>query len=360
MPGVPRFVDRRGSVEPNLGPIDTSPARSQCFVGEREAREAKLIRHRFTLASVALLAAFMVAACGSSAATWPASGPSGAPGTAGTLAPGQSAAPTVNPDDPGTVVDHVIGGAFGLAGGDRTITSFHLKVALGGTIKASYLQSAAGSTGASITKDVVLDGTSLEGDVDVVNQAAHFALSVPGLELLGGTPITGDLIVVDQALYAKVSILGDKYTKMDASSLGTITGSLPVAVPTPGASALTSVEDQVAQLRQQLKDAGATTTLVGVEQIGGKDAYHIAIGVPIAMLNKEIAAASSPEPAQLKLDSASVNIWAYKDSYNLAQLEVKGASSAIGSLDLVVTVTNYDAPVTISAPPASEVESAAP
>jgi hypothetical protein len=36
-------------------------------------------------------------------------------------------------------------------------------------------------------------------------------------------------------------------------------------------------------------------------------------------------------------------------------MEVKGASSAFGSLDLMITVTNYDQPVTISAPAASDI-----
>jgi hypothetical protein len=48
-------------------------------------------------------------------------------------------------------------------------------------------------------------------------------------------------------------------------------------------------------------------------------------------------------------------VWIYKSSSRLAKIELKGASSAIGSIDLVVTITNYDAAVTIAAPAASEI-----
>ena len=42
----------------------------------------------------------------------------------------------------------------------------------------------------------------------------------------------------------------------------------------------------------------------------------------------------------------------------LAKIELKGASSTLGNLDVVVTITKYDAPVTINAPTASEINPA--
>jgi len=245
---------------------------------------------------------------------------------------------------------------MGIASGDKSVVkSVHLKIAVNGTIKKEALSGASGSSGPTITKDIVLDGTSIEGDIDVDKQAAHLTLNVPGLDLLGGTPITGDIIVVDKVGYAKISLLGEKYQTMSLSDLGDLTGSLPVSLPSAGPSALTTVEDQLTAFRKQLDDAGAKTTLVGLEKIGGKDAYHINISVPAEFLNKELAAQSSPDPAPLTIDSVSMDVWAYKDTYNLAQLEVKGAAAEFGSLDLIVTLTNYDVPVTITAPPASEI-----
>jgi hypothetical protein len=302
------------------------------------------------------------AGCGGSSATWPGATTGNNGNNGGT------AAPTVNPNNPETVIDHVLGGASAMAGGDQTIKYFHIKVALNGTLLASALNSMAGSSGSTTTikNDVKLDGTAIEGDIDVVKQAAKLDINVPatvvgglGLDALLGSAkaITGQIIVADKAAYIQLpSLLGNNnYMKYDMSDVGDLTSGLGVSVPTAGPSILSSVEAQVADIRKQLDAAGMKTTLVGTEKIGGKDAYHINISVPVAEINKQIGAASSPDPAPLKVDTASFDVWAYTDSYNLAQVELKGSSSGLGTLDLVVTVTNYDKAVSISAPPASQV-----
>ena len=289
------------------------------------------------LAGVVLVAA---AACTSSGATKaPAAGGSGAP--------------VVNQNDPNSIISSVING-----GSD--VKSFHIKIAVSGTIKAAALQSAmadsgTGTGGIQITSDVKLDGTALEGDVDVANSAVHLSANVPAMAMLGNVPITGDLIVVSNTLYYKASLLGPKYAKTDLGSLASgLPVSIPSVLPSPGASAMTGVTDEINQLRTQMQAAGVVATLVGVDKIGGQDANHINISVPIAKLNAEIAAEASGGPA-VTIDSASVDFWVYKSDNRLAQIEVKGAASAFGNLDLMVTVTNYDQPVSISAPAASDI-----
>ena len=302
---------------------------------------------RPALAIFAGLVVVFASACGSSAAT---PGAGGSTGPAGVSAAPAGASAAVNPNDPNSIITQV------LSSGQST-TSFHIKIEVSGTIKAAALNSAAGSAGSGPTSDVKLDGTAIEGDVDVANQAAHLSLTVAPIAMLGNVPITGDLILKDSALYYKVSLLGPKYTKTD---LGSLTSLSPVAVPTPGASALAGVADQIAQLRQQLDAAGVKATLVGVEQIGNKDAYHISLSVPLDKLNAEIASAAASAAPGMKIDSASVDIWTYKDTYQLAKIQIAGASSSLGNLGITITVTNYGAPVTVTAPAASEIQSAAP
>jgi len=302
---------------------------------------------RPALAIFAGLVVVFASACGSSAATPGAGGTSGPGG--GTSGPaGASAA--VNPNDPSSIITQVLSSSEGT-------TSFHIKIEVSGTIKAAALKSAAGSAGSALTSDLKLDGTAIEGDVDVANQAAHLSLTVAPIAMLGNVPLTGDLILKDSVLYYKVSLLGPQYTKTD---LGSLTSLSPVAVPTPGASALAGVADQIAQLRQQLDAAGVKATLVGVEPIGGKDAYHISLSVPLDKLNAEIASAAASAAPGMKIDSASVDIWAYKDTYQLAKIQIAGASSSLGNLGITITVTNYGAPVTVTAPAASEIQSATP
>jgi len=304
---------------------------------------------RPALAIFAGLVVVFASACGSSAATPGAGGTSGPAG--GTIAPaGASAA--VNPNDPSSIITQVLSSSEGT-------TSFHIKIEVSGTIKAAALESVAGSAspGSAPTSDLKLDGTAIEGDVDVANQAAHLSLTVAPIAMLGNVPLTGDLIVKDSVLYYKVSLLGPKYTKTDLSSLTSLS---PVAVPTPGASALAGVTDQIAQIRAQLDQAGVKATLVGVEQIGGKDAYHISLSVPLDKLNAEIATAAASAAPGMKIDSASVDIWTYKDSYQLAKIQIAGASSSLGNLGITITVTNYGAPVTVTAPAATDIQAATP
>jgi hypothetical protein len=292
------------------------------------------------LAALTGFVLIVASACGSSASTPgapAASGPAGA-----TNGPSVAA---VNPQDPESIISQVISGG-------SAVKSFHIKLAVTGTIKAAALASTGGALG-GLSGDMKLDGSSIEGDVDVANQAAHLAVALPTMA------ISGDVILVNNVLYYK--LLTPKYTKMDlaslGSSLGALSGGLPVAVPTPGASALSDITGQIDQMRTTLQNAGVKATLVGVEQISGKDADHINISIPLDMINTQIAAAASPSPAP-KIDSASVDVWIYKDSYRIAQFEAKGASSTLGNLDLTITVSNYDQPVTIAAPAADQIQAA--
>ncbi|MGA2513471.1 MAG: LppX_LprAFG lipoprotein [Candidatus Limnocylindrales bacterium] len=320
---------------------------------------------RSALALLVGLVVVFASACSSSGSTFPALPSGGGPaagtpaagtpggGTPGGGSPGASVAATANTNDPESLISQI-----NLA----SVTSFHVNVAISGTIKASGLASAMGSSGGALTGDLTLDGTTIDGDVDVANQAAHLTFSVPAMPALGGVPLTGDLIVKDSELYYKISLLGDLYTKTDLSTLTGDLGSIAsgVTVPTPGPSALSGVTDEVAKLREQLKAAGVTATLVGVEQVDGKDAYHISISVPMDALNGAIASAAPSAAAELSLDSATVDLWTYKDNYQLAKVQIQAASSTLGTLGVVVTVTNYNTPVTITAPPDSEIQTSTP
>ncbi len=309
----------------------------------------RLPRRAFALFAGLVLVA---TACSTSSATWPGGvapfGGSGGPGGSG----GSGNAANVDPNDPNSIISGVI------AGGPDT-KSFHIKIELNGTIKSDALSSLGSDTSTGLTGDMTLDGTKIEGDVDVAKQAAHLAATIAFGT--GGSTMTipADVILVDSSLYYKVSVPGLSSSKYTKTSLGDLSGSLTggaVSVPTAGPSALAGVEDQVAQIRKALDDAGATATLVGTDQIGGQDAYHISISVPLDLINGEIAGSSVSAGSGITIDSASVDGWVYKSDNRLAKIEIKGASSAIGNLDVIVTVTNYDKPVTITAPPASDVE----
>ncbi len=293
--------------------------------------------------AISLLAGFVVviaSACSSGVAapTVVAAGATGAPG-----AP-SSAASAANPTDPSSIITAALSSV-------SAVKSFHIEIDASGSVSEAAMASAGGGALGAGKGNLKLDGTTIVGDVDVANQAAHITAALPTV------PLNADVILVGGILYYKMAP-ATKYTMMSLGSLtGALTGALPVAVPTPGASAMSGVTDELNQLRAQMDQAGVTATLVGVDQIGGQDANHISVSIPIDKINAEIAAAagSASSAPNVQIDSASVDVWIYKSSSRLAKIELKGASSAIGSIDLVVTITNYDAAVTIAAPAASEI-----
>ena len=299
--------------------------------------------------AITLLAALMLvtaSACSTSAATSTpgASGGAGATNAVGgTMAPGASAA--IDLTDPTQIITQVLNGT-------SNVKSFHIALAVSGTIKAAALSDAAGSSTSGLTGDLKLDGTAVQGDVDVANSAAHIGLTVPAMAAFGNIPITGDLIVVNNALYYKISLHGTKYTKTDLGSLASMS---PVAIPTPGASASAAISDQISQIRTAITKAGVTTKLVGVDQIGGKSADHISVTVPLDLINSQIAASASAKPA-MKIDSLAIDFWVYTDNYRMAKAEFSESSASFGNLDITVTVSNYDQPVTITAPAASDIQ----
>ncbi len=248
--------------------------------------------------------------------------------------------PAATPADASTVISQVINGG-------SSVKSFHLKLTLSGTIKIAALGSAGAAGG--LTGDIKLDGAAIEGDVDVANQAAHLTLGLPAMA------VSGDVIVAGGSAYYKISYLGMSTSKYTRQDLGSLTGMSSVAIPTPGASALAGLTDQVNQIRAALTAAGVKATNVGVEQIGGKDADHISISVPIDTLNQGIASEAGGSAAP-KIDSASVGLWVYTDSNRVAQVEVKAASSTLGNVDLVLTISDYDKSVTITAPSADQIQ----
>jgi hypothetical protein len=277
-------------------------------------------RPRTYLAVLAALALVTVGACG-----------------------GSSGTPTAPPiSDPNEIITKA------LSGGQAT-TTLHLKLEITGAVKTAGL----GDQAAVLGNELTLDGAMLEGDIDVANQAAHLTFSAPKLAALGNQTISGDLIIKDSNLYIKAAPLLPKYMK---SPLGSLTEGLPVSVPTAGASALSGLTDQIAEVRKSLQDAGAKSTLVGTEQVDGRNAYHVNISVPLDKLNSQLAGSGVDAAAQMKIDSASVDMWTYTDSNQLAKVQIKGASSTVGNVGMTITMTKYGAAVKIEAPAASDIQ----
>lgn len=308
-----------------------------------------------TCKSVLIIAAglaLVAAGCGSAGVSTSAASATTAATGATTSAPGPTAfAATPTPANPDALFDLAI--AEGPAW-----KSFHLKIALDGSITTAAMKAMGNPSWTKLKSAVQLDGTVIEGNMDPVHLALDLTMAIPAIPALSSGPITGEAIVLDPTLYLKLGALGPKYHKLQ---LGTLSGDMgvKVAVPTPGGSSLVGIADAVSSLRKALEQSGVTPSLIGIDQIGGKPAYHIALDVPLDRINADlssaVARAGSSFLKGVKVDSASAGIWIYEDGHQLAQVQVSGASSAVGNLGFTMTLTNFDQPVNITAPAAADV-----
>jgi hypothetical protein len=224
----------------------------------------------------------------------------------------------------------------------ETSASFHFAATVSGSVKAGSLGSLLGGIPIGLLGNLKLDGASMTGDVDVANRALRSSASFPAL-----FGLTAEIVLVDGYAYTQVNLLGDRFTKSKAPA------SLPVA--SPGANASLGFRDTVSQIRSVLESSGTTATLTERGTVDGLDAYHLVVTVPAEGVNRLVQEAGGAAAAGLAFQIAPFDYWVYHDALQPARLELKASSATIGTIDLDLTLTGYDQPVKIVAPPASKV-----
>jgi len=250
---------------------------------------------------------------------------------------GTSATPSPTPiTDPNVVITRSLAAI-------PAVTSLHVKLEVSG--KANIGTLTGGRIGFGLLGNVDVSGTTVEGDVDVAKLATDLKFAVPGL--LG---LTGEIVVIDGNVYEKNSLTDPKF------KVSKLSDSVPIAMPSPGALASIDVVAGLAPFRKILTDAGATPTLLADDKVNGQDAYHVSVSVPIDAINTLLAGQGS-STAAMKLDSASLDYWAYTDTLLPARITIVASGASLGNLTLVFTLTDYGKSVSVTAPAASDIQS---
>ncbi len=197
----------------------------------------------------------------------------------------------------------------------------HLEATVDGTLTADLL-------GTGNAAEMSLAGTSLTGDLDLASGNAHVAAAVPAF--LG---LTADIIVIGSDTWTKASLTGEKYKK----------GTTTPGDPTDPAVALKEIADFLArpEVKPLKKDDAACES---------RQCYQVEIS-----LSTDDLAALMPEE---DLQGASIVTTILVDKETLypasATLTVSGAE--IGEITLQLKMSDWDKAVTISAPPADQVQ----
>lgn len=199
--------------------------------------------------------------------------------------------------------------------------SVHLEATVDGTFSADL-------TGTGQSSAMNLAGTTLTADLDIAAGNAHVSAGVPAL--LG---LTADIIILGQDTYLKASLTGEKYKK--------------------SATSTTQPADPAAALKEVtafLENPAVTPVKKADAACGSKSCYQI----EISMSSTDLASFLPSDTVQDATIVATMLI--EKDTlYPVsATLGLKGSS--VGDLTLTIVLKDWDKSVTISAPPADQVE----
>jgi len=230
------------------------------------------------------------------------------------------------------------------AGSLQNLKTVHFKVAATGHINPGALtggsSDATPDPGASPAL-LDLSGTTVEGDIDITDASGQVAVSVP--TIFG---LSANVIEIGGIAYIKSSLTGPQFSKLDTTAL---TSALPIpslgltASPDPAAASAV-----ISALDAELAKLPAPTKLAD-ETVNGQDSYHV---------QEKVASTDVPQASGLlggTTGNLTVDVWTSKADLRPTRIVLAVDAGSDGSLTLTVDLTNYDAAVTIAAPPADQV-----
>lgn len=207
-----------------------------------------------------------------------------------------------------------------------TAKTFHLKADVSGSVALDM-------TGSGTATPLDLTGTTLEGDMDIAGKKAHLTFAAPAL--LG---TTGEVVLVDNATYTKVSLLGPKFSKTEAAA---------------GEDVPTDPVKAIADVKAALDKLPNPPTKNPDVKCGDKDCYSVTVALSSDDLG-DLGGDLGPLPSAAA-GTGTIELWSAKDNLRPARVVITVDGGAQGKLTITLDVTNYDASVSISAPPADQI-----
>lgn len=209
-------------------------------------------------------------------------------------------------------------------------TSVHADLKGQGTITIDVL-------GTGVGTPIDLKDTTASADIDLKTGELRATFAIPGV--LG---IAGEVIVVDQAMYLKTTLTGPKYRKTTLST--------PPQQPLSGLTDLLGRTDLSPTKGADAPCAGGTC-------------YTLTIDLTAEDLQGLIGGGTSALPSNLPiqvpdLSSATIDLTVHieQTSNHLSDINAVVNLGELGTVTLDATFTRWNEPVTISAPPADQVE----
>ena len=215
-----------------------------------------------------------------------------------------------------------------------TLKSFHLETSLEGNLKVPQM----GGT-------VALKGTSFRGDFDLAKKLVSLSFAMPSL--LG---IQGQVIATSDAAYVKTSLTGEKWQKQ--------------AIPSgQAASGVQDPSKGIAEIQKFLDKDGVQSKNLADAVCGTSTCRQVELTIPSALLD-HAAGRTGASPATVGSGSVSsvlgpalvIDMLFDASKLYLTSVTTSIDSKEIGSFTLTLTLSKFDQPVTITPPPADQVE----
>lgn len=213
----------------------------------------------------------------------------------------------------------------------KDVKSVHLQADVSGAVKLDL-------SGSGNPASIDLKGTTASGDLDIANKKAHLSFSAPAL-----LNVTADIIVIGNDTYTKVSLLGPKYTK---------TTSANASDPT---SAAADPQKAIDEINKFLNTPGVAPTKQADEKCGDKDCYHVSMNLTSDQLSGVTGGLGSGAPT----GTGTIDVWSQKSDLRPAKVAITANAGDQGTVTVTLTLSNYDAPVTINPPADADVAPAA-
>jgi hypothetical protein len=205
------------------------------------------------------------------------------------------------------------------------LTSVHVVLSVDGT-----------ATIPDLGGELNLAGTELDGDIDLENERAHLEFSVPSM--LG---LTGEIIQLGEDSYMKTSLTGAKWSKSTADEGGPVSEAM-------------DPREQLDEVREFLDKDGVQVEKLDDTDCGERTCYAVRMTVPAEVL-AESAEGSDVDPGELVGEDLVLNLLFDRQESWLTEVSTELSAESVGELTLTLTLSDFNQPVEVEAPPADEV-----
>jgi predicted small lipoprotein YifL len=178
-----------------------------------------------------------------------------------------------------------------------------------------------------------LDGTTVEGDVDLAARQSHFSFTAMGF--------TGELISDGADTYIKTPLTGPKWMKSTGASGDPVSG-------------LTDPAQILEGVRGFLDTEGVDVEKLSDADCGSGRCYAVRLTIPADQVSGA-GNVAGVDLSQLVGDALVLDLLFDRDDLWLSDASTQLGSEALGQLTLRVALSAYDEDVSIELPPADEV-----